>query len=85
MKEKRLIIAICLMLLIAIVGIGCKADVQTKRITYIVQPNDTLWDIATEYCPKGMNKNEYIFNLKKANAIQGYIQPGDHLEILVEE
>ena len=84
MKEKLLLITICLLLIIAI-GISCKADVQMKKVTYVVQPNDTLWDIAVEYCPKNMDKREYIFNLKKHNGLGDYIQPYDHIEILVEE
>lgn len=84
---KKAIFISCLILLIAIavnVVADCnKADLQKK--IYVVQPDDTLWEIADEYCPKNMDKREYIFNLKKANAIDGYIQPGDHIEILVEE
>ena len=84
MKERLLLIAICLLLIIAI-GVSCRADVRLKRTTYIVQPNETLWDIATEFAPKGMDKREYIFNLKKHNGLGNYIQPYDHIEILVEE
>ena len=81
---KKTVLLLCAVLLIAI-GISCKADVQTKQVTYIVQPNDTLWQIADEYCPKNMDKREYIFNLKKHNGLGDYIQPYDHIEILVEE
>lgn len=84
---KKTVLLLCAILLIAII-FKCTADcnkADLQKNIYVVQPDDTLWKIADEYCPKNMDKREYIFNLKKANAITGYIQPGDHIEILVEE
>lgn len=84
---KKTVLLLCVIMVVAI-AVKCVADCNTadlQKKIYVVQPNDTLWEIADEYCPKNMDKREYIFNLKKANAIDGYIQPGDHIEILVEE
>ena len=84
---KKTVLLLCAVLLIAIVY-NCTADCNTadmQKKIYIVQPNDTLWEIADEYCPKNMDKREYIFNLKKHNGLGDYIQPGEHIEILVEE
>ena len=84
MKTKAIIILLCL-ILIAAIGISCRADVQTERFEYIVNPGDTLWDIATEYAPKGTDKREYIFNIKKDNGLErSDIYPGMVLEIVRE-
>ena len=84
MKTKAIIILLCLMLIIGI-AISCRADVQTERFEYIVKSGDTLWDIATEYAPKGTDKREYIFNIKKDNGLKrSEIYPGMVLEIVRE-
>ena len=84
MKEKAIVILLCLALILAI-GISCRADVQTERFQYRVKPGDTLWDIATKYAPKGTNKQEYIFNIKKDNGLEtSVLQPGMVLEIVRE-
>ena len=84
MKEKIIAAVLCLMLVIAI-GISCRADVQTERFEYIVQPGDTLWGIATEYAPKGMDKREYIFNIRKDNGLEtSEIYPDMVIEIVRE-
>ena len=69
MKGKGIIIALCLML-VATIGINCRADVDTESVEYVVQAGDTLWSIAEEYAPKGMDKREYIYNLKKDNELK---------------
>ena len=84
MKTRAIIGLLCLMLIVAI-GISCRADVQTERVEYIVNPGDTLWDIATEYAPKNMDKREYIFNIKRDNGLmRSEIYPGMVLEIVRE-
>ena len=84
MKSKVLMIAFCIVLAIAIV-INCKADVQTERDIYIVKSGDTLWSIADEYAPKGTDKREYIFNIKKDNGlVTSEIYPNMILEIVKE-
>lgn len=84
MKTKALVILLCLTLILAI-GISCRADVQTERVEYIVKPGDTLWEIASEYTPKGVDKREYIFNIKRDNGLERLeIYPGMVLEIVRE-
>ena len=84
MKTKAIIILLCLVLIVAI-GISCRADVRTERSIYIVKPGDTLWDIASEYAPKGRDKREYIFNIKRDNGLgKSEIYPGMDLEIVRE-
>lgn len=84
MKSKTLMIALCMVLVVAI-GISCKADVKTERAEYIVKSGDTLWSIADEYAPKGTDKREYIFNIKKDNGLAtSEIYPNMVLEIVKE-
>lgn len=84
MREKTLVILLCLTLIIAI-GISCRADVQIEQCEYVVKPGDTLWEIATEFAPKGMDKREYIFNIKRNNGLErSDIYPGMVLEIVKE-
>ena len=84
MKTRAIIGLLCLILIVAI-GISCRADVQTERFEYIVKPGDTLWDIAAEYAPKGTDKREYIFNIKRDNGLKrSEIYPGMVLEIVRE-
>ena len=84
MKGKVLMIALCVMLVVAI-GISCRADVKTERYEYIVKSGDTLWSIADEYAPKGTDKREYIFNIKKDNGLKtSELYPNMVLEIVKE-
>ena len=84
MKTKAIIILLCMML-VAAIGISCRADVQMERFEYVVEPGDTLWDIATEHAPKGTDKREYIFNVKRDNGLKtSVLQPGMVLEIVRE-
>ena len=84
MKGKVLMVALCVMLAVAI-GISGKANVKTERAEYVVKTGDTLWSIADEYAPKGMDKREYIFNTKKDNGLKtSEIYPNMILEIVRE-
>jgi nucleoid-associated protein YgaU len=67
------------------ISVGCRADVQTEKYEYRVKPGDTLWDIAEEYAPRGTDKREYIFNVKKDNGLKtSNIYSGMVLEIVRE-
>lgn len=84
MKSKTLMIALCMVLVVAI-GISCKADVKTERYEYIVKSGDTLWDIYEEYAPRGISYDEYKFNIKRDNGLKTCeIYPNMILEIVKE-
>ena len=84
MKEKVLVIALCITLAVCIVA-NCKADVKIERFEYVVKAGDTLWDIAEEYAPKGTDKREYIFNIKKDNGLKtSEVYPNMVLELVRE-
>lgn len=84
MKERRIIIALCL-LVVVLIGLSCKANVQTEKYEYIVKAGDTLWSIADEYAPKSADKREYIYNVKKDNGLKNSnLYPNMVLEIVRE-
>lgn len=50
--------------------------------TYVVMAGDTLWSIADEFCPEGVDKREYIDDLRVHNRIDSAaIYPGQEIEI----
>ena len=65
---------------------GCPENcTQTEKMDYVVQAGDTLWDIAEEYAPSGMDLREYIYNVKEHNGLETLnIHPDMVLEIEVE-
>lgn len=44
-------------------------SVVTERV--LVQPGDSLWKIATEYKPNGMDTREYIYKIIQLNNLSG--------------
>ena len=84
MKEQMIALLLCLVMVVAIT-ISCRADVKTERFEYVVRSGDTLWDIADEFAPKGTDKREYIFNIKKDNGLnRSELYPGMVIEIVRE-
>lgn len=52
------------------------------RYDYTVKSGDTLWNIASEACPEGMDVREYIHEVSKMNGIEdGHIRPGQTIEL----
>lgn len=84
MKEQLIAVVLCLVLVFAI-ATSCRADVKTERAEYVVKAGDTLWSIADEYAPRGTDKREYIFNIKKDNGLRtSELYPNMVLEIVKE-
>ncbi|MFC0214709.1 LysM peptidoglycan-binding domain-containing protein [Paenibacillus chartarius] len=48
-----------------------QALVSTTDQTVIVEQGDTLWDIAQEHAPKGMDVRSYIERIKRVNQLNG--------------
>ena len=86
-KEKRyliIILAITILLAIVILSNQSKHElVETQN--YTVQVGDTLWSIASNYRPRTMSIQEYIFNLQEFNNISPEIYPQQEIQILIYE
>lgn len=52
----------------------------TERV--LVQPGDSLWEIATEYKPNGMDTREYIYQIIQLNDLRGHtLQSGIVIDV----
>ena len=84
-KERNLrrgILLLCAGAITLLLGSVSKPKSQKQYITYEVKPGDTLWRISTEYKPKDMRYDEYIYLVQKYNGIGANIYPGQVIEIL---
>ena len=53
-----------------------------KVVEYQIQAGDTLWEIAEEYNKSNKDIREYIYELKKINALNsGLINPGQTIKV----
>ena len=86
-KGKRCLLFVLVAILTTIVtalSIVASANDEAKEyITYIVQPNDTLWSIAEEYGTDG-DVRKTVYEIKKVNQLQSSdITVGEELLIAV--
>lgn len=53
-----------------------------SKTTYVVKPGDTLWEIAMQYCPDGINLDRYIDHISDENNLtSSTIYVGQHLTV----
>jgi Tfp pilus assembly protein FimV len=57
---------------------------RPPRVTYVVQPGDTLWSIARRVAP-GQDPRPVVDGLIEANDLRGGLQAGEELSIPVPE
>lgn len=83
MKKGALIIALVLVGAVASGFVMHHATTPIQyRYDYTVKIGDTLWNIASEACPEGMDVREYIHEVSKMNGIEdGNIRPGQTIEL----
>lgn len=62
-------------------GATSRADSQSLPETVVVQPGDTLWDVAASIAPEGADPRVYLEALIEANEIAGPIYPGMRLRV----
>ena len=67
-KQGKLIIALICMLAVAITVIA-KGN-QPKVVGYIYDSGDTVWEMAEEHCPYGMDIRLFAREIEKANGIE---------------
>lgn len=66
--EKAVIILAALALLILFAANSLKAKSYSET-EIVVNQGDTLWSIASTYCPDTIDKREWIYETRKANGI----------------
>jgi Tfp pilus assembly protein FimV len=63
---------------------GVGPDRPAPRVTYVVEPGDTLWSIARRVAP-GRDPRPVVDGLIEANDVRGGLQAGQELSIPVPE
>jgi hypothetical protein len=63
---------------------GDGPDRPAPRVTYVVEPGDTLWSIARRVAP-GRDPRPVVDRLIEANNVRGGLQAGQELSIPVPE
>ena len=63
---------------------GDGPDRPAPRVTYVVQPGDSLWSIARRVAP-GQDPRPVVDRLIEANDVRGGLQTGQELSIPVPE
>lgn len=89
MKRSIVIKAICLISIIVFVLLTIASVVNSRydfhEETYYVKGGDRLWNIASDYCPDGMDVRDYLNLLREHNEFTGsVIYPGQEIIVLVE-
>ena len=63
---------------------GDGPDQPAPRVTYVVEPGDTLWSIARRVAP-GRDPRPVVDGLIEANSLRGGLQAGQELSIPVSQ
>ena len=80
-----IILVVALFLLVAPgLARGDGPDRPAPRVTYVVEPGDTLWSIARRVAP-GQDPRPVVDGLIEANDVRGGLQAGQELSIPVPE
>lgn len=85
MKIKTFIETVCILLIVVLICTlammaRTEPEYNFEETTYEVERGDCLWNIADEYCPKSMNKWDYIkLIMERNNLADSVIYPGQRL------
>jgi LysM domain-containing protein len=84
-RTLAIVLVVALFLLVAPgLARGDGPDRPTPRVTYVVEPGDTLWSIARRVAP-GQDPRPVVDGLIEANDVRGGLQAGQELSIPVPE
>lgn len=57
--------------------------VEWRETTYRVREGDSLWTISSKYCPGGVDRREWIDEIRELNGLDNcIIYPGQELTVL---
>jgi Tfp pilus assembly protein FimV len=65
-------------------ALGDGPERPARRVTYVVEPGDTLWSIARRVAP-GHDPRPVVDALEEANDLHGGLQAGQELSVPVPE
>jgi len=82
-QDKFLAILLALGLITTIYVSTFAYSTPDTTTSYTVKPGDTLWEIAEMYCPTSHTGN-VVSKIERLNEIEGYIHPGQVLEVPCE-
>ena len=84
-RTLAIVLVVALFLLVAPgLARGVGPDRPAPRVTYVVQPGDTLWSIARRVAP-GQDPRPVVDGLIEANDVRGGLQTGQELSIPIPE
>jgi len=61
-------------------GIAVESKPGSPR-NVVLQPGDTLWSVATEYAPDGIDPRAYVHVLEQINGLEGGARAGTQLTL----
>ncbi len=83
-QRKIFLFAVILTAVLFLMGARNSFGESSEQLIHYVSEGDTLWSVAREYKPKGMTTGEYVYKIRKANAMESSaIKIGD--EIIIPE
>lgn len=87
-KKRRLkivrtatLLVLCIMIMAVTVFQGSVASGEIREPkTVVVVPGDTLWTLAGQYAPRGMDRRDYLDEVFKANGlVSSIVYPGQEI------
>jgi LysM repeat protein len=84
-KSRLLVLIITLALIAVPIMVNAQGTQESQYTTVVVHSGDTLWAIASEYTDNNKDVRETIYNIKKANNMDGgMIVPGQELLVPIK-
>lgn len=91
-QENIILLGLVLLVLLLFLGVAAavtppSADTEEwERTSYHVRRGDTLWGIAQEHCPDGVDYREWIDKVCEVNDLSdGWIYEGQDITILTDK
>lgn len=57
--------------------------IEWTEVEHIVESGDSIWALSYKYCPEGVSRREYVYEIEQLNGTNGLIHPGQTLRMLV--